>query len=171
MTLAEFNALPTAQAESVLIDCCGSALWAATVASRRPYVTVEAVHKSADAIWWKLDRADWLEAFSHHPQIGDKPAGGSESARQWAEGEQTRARAATEEVKTRLARANRAYFEKFGYIYIVCATGKTAEGMLAILNQRLQNDLPSELSIAAEQQRLITRIRLDKLLAGEQQAS
>jgi 2-oxo-4-hydroxy-4-carboxy--5-ureidoimidazoline (OHCU) decarboxylase len=76
-------------------------------------------------------------------------------------------RTAGEDVKARLVRANRAYFEKFGYIYIVCATGKTVEGMLAILNQRLQNDLPSELSIAAEQQRLITRIRLEKLLEGK----
>jgi 2-oxo-4-hydroxy-4-carboxy-5-ureidoimidazoline decarboxylase len=171
MTLSEFNALPSAQAESALMDCCGSARWAASVASRRPYATVEALHKAADAIWWNLERADWFEAFSHHPQIGDKPAIGSESARQWAEGEQTGARAATEEVKARLARANHAYFEKFGYIYIVCATGKTAEGMLAILNQRLQNDLASELSIAAEQQRMITRLRLEKLLAGEQRAS
>ena len=168
MTLAEFNGLPGAQAESLLMDCCGSARWAASVASRRPYANVDALHKSADSIWWKLERADWLEAFSHHPQIGEKPAGGSESARKWAVGEQSGARAAGDDVKSRLARANRAYFEKFGYIYIVCATGKTAEGMLAILNQRLQNDLPSEISVAAEQQRLITRIRLDKLLSGEQ---
>ncbi|HTC64251.1 MAG TPA: 2-oxo-4-hydroxy-4-carboxy-5-ureidoimidazoline decarboxylase [Candidatus Saccharimonadales bacterium] len=171
MTLEEFNALPSEQAESSLMDCCGSARWAATVAARRPYINAEALHKAADSVWWKLDRADWLEAFSHHPQIGDKPATGSESARQWAEGEQMRARAASDDVRTRLARANRAYFEKFGYIYIVCATGKTAEGMLAILNQRLQNDLPSELSVAAEQQRLITRIRLDKLLPGEQRST
>lgn len=168
MTLAEFNALPSAQAESLLMDCCGSARWAASVATRRPYSTAEALHKAADAIWWNLERADWLEAFSHHPQIGDKPASGSESARRWAEGEQTGTRAATEDVKARLARANRAYLEKFGYIYIVCATGKTAEGMLAILNQRLQNDLQSELSIAAEQQRMITRLRLEKLLASGQ---
>ena len=171
MTLVEFNVLPSAQAETLLMDCCGAARWAASVASRRPYATVEALHKSADSIWWNLERADWLEAFSHHPQIGDKPASGSESVRQWAEGEQTGARAATEEVKTRLARGNRAYFDKFGYIYIVCATGKSAAGMLAILEQRLQNDLASELSIAAEQQRLITRIRLEKLLAGEQRSS
>jgi 2-oxo-4-hydroxy-4-carboxy-5-ureidoimidazoline decarboxylase len=171
MTLAEFNELPSAQAESLMMDCCGSARWAANFASRRPYATVEALHKAADSLWWKLERADWLEAFSHHPQIGDKPVSGWESARHWAAGEQTGARAATEEVKTRLARANRAYFEKFGYIYIVCATGKSAEAMLAILNQRLQNDLASELSIAAEQQRLITRIRLDKLLAGGQGSS
>ncbi|HEX3376252.1 MAG TPA: 2-oxo-4-hydroxy-4-carboxy-5-ureidoimidazoline decarboxylase [Candidatus Acidoferrales bacterium] len=167
MTLAEFNALPSEQAESSLIDCCGSARWAATVAARRPYANAETLHKAADSVWWKLDRADWLAAFSQHPQIGDKPATGSESARHWAEGEQTGARIASDDLKTRLARANRAYFEKFGYIYIVCATGKSAEAMLAILNQRLQNDVASELSVAAEQQRLITRIRLDKLLAGE----
>jgi 2-oxo-4-hydroxy-4-carboxy-5-ureidoimidazoline decarboxylase len=171
MTLAEFNALPSAQAESVLMDCCGSSRWAAQVSSRRPYATMEALNKATDSIWWKLERGDWLEAFSHHPQIGDKPAGGSEPARLWAAGEQAGARAATEDVKARLTRANRDYFEKFGYIYIVCATGKTAEGMLAILNQRLQNDLPSELSIAAEQQRLIMRIRLEKLLAGEPKSS
>jgi 2-oxo-4-hydroxy-4-carboxy-5-ureidoimidazoline decarboxylase len=171
MTLTEFNALSTSQAESVLMDCCGSARWAANVALRRPYATMEALHKGADSLWWKLERADWLEAFSHHPQIGDQPASGSESARQCAAGEQAGARAATDDVKARLARANRAYFEKFGYIYIVCASGKSAEAMLAILNQRLQNDLASELSIAAEQQRLITRIRLEKLLAGEQRSS
>ncbi len=152
MTLAEFNALPSAQAESLLMDCCGSSGWAAGVSSRRPFENTETLHKSADAIWWNLERADWLEAFSHHPQIGDKPASGSEAARQWAAGEQSGARAASDDVKTRMARSNRAYFEKFGYIYIVCATGKSAEGMLAILNQRLQNDAPSELSFAAEQQ-------------------
>ena len=166
MTLAEFNALLPTQAESTLMDCCGSSRWAASVAAQRPYADREALNKAADSLWWKLGRADWLEAFSHHPQIGDKPASGSDS-RKWAEGEQSGARAATEDVKARLARANRAYFEKFGYIYIVCATGKTAEGMLAILNQRLQNDEAGELSVAAEQQRLITRIRLDKLLATE----
>ena len=171
MTLAEFNALPAAQAEAALADCCGSARWASRMAERRPYADVDALYKVADASWWKLDRTDWLEAFSHHPQIGQKPAGGTESARQWAEGEQAGARIATDDVKERLARANRAYFDKFGYNYIVCATGKSAEAVLAILNQRLQNDAASEISIAAEQQRLITRIRLDRLLANEQRPS
>ncbi len=171
MTLAEFNALPSPHAESLLMDCCGSTRWAAGVASHRPYASADALHKAADAVWWKLEHADWLEAFSHHPQIGDNPSSGSESARLWASGEQSGARAAGEEVRAQMARSNHAYFEKFGYIYIVCATGKSAEGMLAILNQRLQNDVTSELSVAAEQQRLITRIRLDKLLAGEQRSS
>jgi OHCU decarboxylase len=169
MTLAEFNALP--QAESVLMDCCGSARWAARVASRRPYASADKLRTAADSIWWDLERADWLEAFSHHPRIGNTPASGSDSARQWAAGEQAGALTAAEDVKAQLACANRAYFKKFGYTYIVCATGKTAEGMLAILNQRLQNDLGNELLIAAEQQRLITRIRLDKLLAEERRTS
>jgi 2-oxo-4-hydroxy-4-carboxy-5-ureidoimidazoline decarboxylase len=167
MTLAEFNALPPAKAESMLHDCCGCARWAANVAAQRPFDSVSALHESADTIWRNLGRADWLEAFSHHPQIGDKAATGSTSARKWAEGEQTGARAANDDVKTRLAHGNRAYFEKFGYIYIVCATGKSAEEMIALLDQRLQNDPMSELPIAAEQQRLITRLRLEKLLAAE----
>ena len=171
MTLAEFNALSKERAESVLADCCGSARWVSGVVTQRPYASVEALCKAADSVWWKLERADWLEAFRHHPQIGEKPASGSEPAREWAESEQAGTRSATEDVRARLARANRAYFEKFGYIYIVCATGKSAEGMLAILNQRLQNDEAGELSIAAEQQRLIARIRLEKLLAGDRQNS
>ena len=170
MKLAEFNALPAAEAEPLLRDCCGSSRWVSRMAEQRPYETIDALHKAADSTWWKLDRADWLEAFSHHPQIGERPAAGSEAAQKWAAGEQSGARAASDDVKSRLARANRAYFEKFGYIYIVCATGKSAEAMLAILNQRLQNDAPSEISVAAEQQRLITRIRLDKLLAGEEKS-
>jgi OHCU decarboxylase len=170
MTLAEFNALTATQAESLLMDCCGATRWAASVASKRPYETVEALHRAADSIWWKLDRNDWLEAFGHHPQIGERPASGSGSAREWAEGEQGGARGISEDVKTRLARANRAYVDKFGFIYIICATGKSVEAMLALLNQRLQNDPASELSIAAEQQRQITRIRLEKLLAGDQRS-
>ncbi len=100
MTLAEFNALPAAEAESLLMDCCGSRRWVSRMAAQRPYATLDALHKAADSVWWKLDRADWLEAFSHHPQIGDQPATGSESARQWAAGEQSGARAASDDVKS-----------------------------------------------------------------------
>ncbi len=135
--------------------------------AQRPFANVSGLYETADTIWRNLERADWLEAFSHHPQIGEKAAVGSASAQKWAEGEQTGARAADEDVKSRLVRGNREYFEKFGYIYIVCATGKSAEEMLALLDQRLQNDSARELPIAAEQQRLITRIRLEKLLAGD----
>ena len=167
MTLAEFNALSPAKAEALLMDCCGCARWAAEIKAQRPFADVGVLLEAADNLWKNLRREDWLEAFSHHPQIGEKAASGSQSHRQWAEGVQTGARTATEDVKTRMARGNRAYHEKFGYIYIVCATGKSAEEMLALLEQRLQNDPVAELPIAAEQQRQITRLRLEKLLAEE----
>ena len=133
--------------------------------------TRNALFEAADHHWRNLEREDWLEAFSHHPQIGEKAASGSDSHRRWAAGEQAGARIAAEDVKTRMARGNRSYYDKFGYIYIVCATGKSAEEMLALLENRLQNDPARELPIAAEQQRHITRLRLEKLLAGDQTKS
>jgi OHCU decarboxylase len=168
LNLDEFNALPAAQAEQALLDCCGSKRWASRMAAQRPFAHLNLLYDVADSIWRDLQAADWLEAFSRHPQIGQKAATGSESARRWAEGEQTGAHATTEDVKARLARGNQIYRDKFGYIFIVCATGKSAEEMLALLEQRIQNDSAHELNIAAEQQRMITRLRLEKLLAAEQ---
>jgi OHCU decarboxylase len=163
--LAEFNSLPLARAEAALLDCCGSVRWAKSVAAQRPYTDVTALYHTADAVWRNLGRADWLEAFGSHPQIGEKAACGSEVSRQWSEGEQAGAHSGVENSIERLADGNRAYREKFGYNFIVCATGKSAEEMLAILGERLHNDPGRELHIAAEQQRLITRLRLGKLLA------
>jgi len=168
VTLEEFNALPVAQAEELLLDCCGSTRWASRISERRPFAGLNILCEAADSIWHDLEPADWLEAFGRHPQIGEKAATGSEASRRWAEGEQACARTATETVKAKLARGNHAYREKFGYIFIVCAAGKSAEEMLALLEQRLQNDSAHELNIAAEQQRLITRLRLEKLLTLEQ---
>jgi 2-oxo-4-hydroxy-4-carboxy-5-ureidoimidazoline decarboxylase len=167
MTLSEFNALPPSAAEAALHDCCGATRWTKLLAAERPFLSAEALYRAADAAWRKMDRADILEAFSCHPRIGEKAAAGSESHRQWSEGEQNGARTATEDVKSRLVRQNRDYFEKFGYIFIVCASGKSAEEMLALLTGRLQNDDATELPVAAEQQRLILRLRLEKLFAGE----
>ena len=167
LTLAEFNAVPAAQAEQALLDCCGSTRWAFRVAARRPFRSLLDLSDAADSAWHNLKAADWLEAFGRHPRIGERAATGSGSSRRWAEGEQTGARIATENVKVRLAQGNQSYREKFGYIFIVCASGKSAEEMLALLEQRLQNDPVRELEIAAEQQRLITRLRIEKLLSGE----
>jgi OHCU decarboxylase len=167
VTLAEFNAQPPANAEAVLLDCCGCTRWAARVSAQRPFSDLKTLWEAADHHWRNLDREDWLEAFSHHPQIGEKAAMGSVSHRRWAEGEQAGARVAVGDVKTRMAEGNRSYYDKFGYIYIVCATGKSAEEMLALLEQRLQNDPARELPVAAEQQRQITRLRLQKLINGQ----
>ena len=154
MTLAEFNALAPAVAESALLDCCGATRWTKLVAGKRPFSSVSALYAVADDSWRQMQRADILEAFGRHPQIGQKADTGSQSHRQWSEGEQSGAQNALEDVKTRLARGN-------------CATGKSAEEMLALLEQRLQNDAARELPVAAEQQRLIMRLRLAKLFAGE----
>lgn len=167
MNLAEFNALPPAQAEAAMLDCCGSTRWAKQMAAQRPFVALNNLYQAADSIWQNLGREDWLEAFSKHPQIGEKPETGSESHRQWSEGEQMGARFATDDVKIRVAHGNRSYYDKFGYQFMVCATGKSAEEMLALLEQRLQNEPVSELLIAMEQQRQISRLRLQKLFAGE----
>lgn len=166
MYLAEFNALPPARAKAALLDCCGSARWAESVAARRPYVSLTMLYEVADAVWRSLGPADWLEAFGRHPQIGGQPAGSSETSRRWSECEQSGTRSATEATRARFAESNRAYREKFGYIFIVCATGKSPEEMLANLDERLQNQPERELTIAAEQQRLITRLRLEKLLSA-----
>jgi len=167
MDLTKFNALPLSNAEAALLDCCGSVRWAKSVAAQRPYTDVTALYQTADTAWRKLGRADWLEAFGRHPQIGEKTASGSETSRHWSKGEQAGAHSAAENTIERLAEGNGAYREKFGYIFIVCATGKSAEEMLAILGERLHNDPGRELHIAAEQQRLITRLRLEKLLADK----
>ena len=164
--LDEFNALPREEAESELMKCCGSSVWAREVAGARPFSDMEGLLIEADRIWWSLDAADWLEAFSHHPQIGEKSSErpqGAEASR-WSEEEQSGTRDTDAETRAALAAANRAYLQKFGYIFIVCATGKTTNEMLSLCEQRLQNDPDAELRIAAEEQRRITHLRLRKML-------
>jgi OHCU decarboxylase len=164
--LGRLNVLPPGEAEVELLKCCGSTRWARRMAAERPFRGVDELLEAADRIWWELGRDDWLEAFSRHPKIGERAAAhaGSAETRRWSEQEQAETRSAPPEVLAALAEANRAYQERFGHIFIVCATGKTSEEMLALLRQRLQNDPGAELRIAAEEQRKIARLRLEKLL-------
>ncbi len=164
--LERLNSLPAAEAEAELLKCCGSTRWASLVAARRPFRDASELFVTADAAWWSLGPADWLEAFRSHPKIGEKKAEAatSEQARRWSEGEQSGARSASAETLDALAEANRAYEERFGHIFIICATGRAAEEMLAALRERLGNDPREELRAAAEEQRRITRLRLEKLL-------
>jgi 2-oxo-4-hydroxy-4-carboxy-5-ureidoimidazoline decarboxylase len=169
MKLSEFNALSTDEAVKDLLRCCGSRRWAMQMAARRPYTSLEAVMRMADECWAKLDRADYLEAFSHHPKIGDVASLRAKfaSTATWASSEQSAVQTAPEEVLRRLAEGNDRYEKRFGYIFIVCATGKTAEEMLALLETRLRNRADVELRIAAGEQAKITRIRLGKLFQEE----
>jgi OHCU decarboxylase len=164
--VGRLNRLTGEEARAALLDCCGSARWAREVASLRPFRDVEGLLEAGERVWIGLGRSDWLEAFRAHPRIGEKKAeaGVSEGARRWSEGEQARAGEAPLETKAALAEGNRAYEEKFGFIFIVCATGKTAEEMLEILRGRMKNDAETELRVAAAEQWRITELRLKKLL-------
>ena len=121
----------------------------------------------ADRIWWSLDSEGWLEAFHSHPKIGEKKAAAptAAEAQRWSEDEQSGLRNSAQQTLDELADLNHAYEEKFGYIFIVCASGKSSEEMLAILHARLKNNAAEELRIAAAEQAKITQLRLRKLLA------
>jgi 2-oxo-4-hydroxy-4-carboxy-5-ureidoimidazoline decarboxylase len=168
MTLDQFNALSTDEAMKDLIKCCGARRWAEQVAARRPYRSKESLLEMADDVWGKMERDDILEAFTHHPKIGDVDSLRKKfaSTAQWASGEQSGVAGAAEKTLRDLADGNTAYEKKFGHIFIVCATGKNAGEMLEILRGRLGNDPARELTIAAGEQQKITRIRLVKLLAA-----
>ncbi len=130
--------------------------------ARRPFGSLEALRAAAREEWFALTPSDWREAFSHHPRIGDRESLRQRFAatRQLSENEQAGVRDAPDEVLEALAEGNLAYERRFGYIFIVCATGRTAEEMLALLRARLDNDPDQEILIAAEEQARITELRL-----------
>jgi len=165
--LDQLNRFSPAQAEAEFLKCCGSRNWARSLTDARPFIDLDALFQKADSVWWSLSDEDWLEAFRAHPKIGGQKAASSQSeqARSWSAQEQSGVENAVTETKAALAAGNQEYEERFGFIFIVCATGKNSEEMLAILNARLQNDRETELRLAAEEQRKITRLRLEKLLS------
>jgi OHCU decarboxylase len=134
--------------------------------SVRPFISLEDVLVKADSVWWSLNQEDWLESFRAHPKIGEQKAvaAQSEQPQNWSKQEQLGTEGADAETRAALAAGNQEYEKHFGFIFIVCATGKSSAEMLAILTARLQNDLEAELDVAAEEQRKITRLRLEKLL-------
>jgi OHCU decarboxylase len=167
MHLVDLNALDEGAAVEAFRRCCGSSRWARQMSAARPFADVATLAAAAERIGSTLDREDWLEAFAAHPRIGAGAAGGAGGAARWAEQEQASVALTADETLRRLADANRAYKTRFGYIFIVCATGKTAAEMLTLLERRLRHDAGDELQIAADEQRKITRLRLTKLLEQE----
>src|SRR5690349_2172309 len=166
--LTWLNLLTDDEATKELLQCCGSKRWASATATGRPYDTLEILLASANDIWWSLDGGDWLEAFRSHPKIGEKKAADKVSAQsqQWSGQEQSGVDAASHETVASFATLNHDYEQKFGFIFIICATGKTSDEMLAALRERLQHDREAELPIAAAEQSKITELRLKKLLTS-----
>jgi 2-oxo-4-hydroxy-4-carboxy-5-ureidoimidazoline decarboxylase len=177
--LAAWNIAHETTALAPMLACCGAPRWASRMVATRPIQSEEKMLAAADHIWATMEEPDWLEAFACHPKIGGGIGGeiggevgerksahaGAQSAA-WSAQEQSGAAQAASRVREDLARGNAEYEERFGFTYIVCATGKSAEEMLGILNRRLANDRATELREAAEQQRQITAIRLRKWMAA-----
>lgn len=166
LTLARFNQLPAAAAAKHLRDCCGSSRWVEGMLSGRPFASVDALLAAADETWLATGTEDWNEAFAHHPRIGERKAAAavSGSARDWSAAEQGTAARAGGAAQAALAEANQAYERRFGRIYIVCAAGRSAEELLTDVEARMKNDPERELAVAAEEQRKITRLRLEALI-------
>jgi len=168
-TLAAWNLASESAALEPMLACCGSKRWAEAMVERRYIASVAELSEAADHVWSTMQEPDWLEAFACHPRIGErKPAlvaaHASEQSVAWSREEQLSASDANERVLAELAEENRHYEQRFGFTYIVCASGKSAAEMLTILKRRLAADRDAELREAAEQQRQIMQIRLRKWL-------
>jgi 2-oxo-4-hydroxy-4-carboxy-5-ureidoimidazoline decarboxylase len=162
--LAEWNSLGLDDAADLILPCNGSPVWATLVAYNRPFDSPEALFATSDRIWRSLPEEDWKEAFDSHPRLGEQKAkAATAQSLNWSAGEQSAANP-DDAVREALAQGNREYEEKFGRIFLLCATGRSAQEMLTILLHRMQNDAETELREAAEQQRLITQLRLRKWL-------
>jgi 2-oxo-4-hydroxy-4-carboxy-5-ureidoimidazoline decarboxylase len=168
MTLDELNNLDRPALTEALRKCCGAEAWVQAVADTFPVADADTLMDQAKTHWFELSEDDWREAFTHHPKIGDVSSLKEKFAntRAWAEGEQSAVNDTSQEVLEALARGNQEYEARFGYIFIVFATGKSAEEMLALLQARLPNKPEDEILIAMAEQDKITRLRLEKLLAA-----
>lgn len=163
--LKRLNALPAPAAVTGLLRVCGSAAWARRVAGARPFADREALLAAAEEAWDALDADDWREAFAAHPRIGETERSGGGEADRWSKEEQAGAAAARADVRAALADCQRTYEERFGHVFLIRAAGRTAGEMLAACRERLDNDPAAELGVAAEEERKIGRLRLDRILA------
>ena len=163
--LDAWNKADEATALETMISCCGARRWASAMVAMRPIGSVTELSEMADRVWGTTNEDDWMEAFACHPRIGErKTKHATAKSAAWSRQEQSAAASAAEIVMAEITEGNKLYEERYGLTYIVCATGKTAEEMLAILKRRLKSDRATELVEAAEQQRQITQIRLGKWL-------
>jgi OHCU decarboxylase len=160
------DAISAAEAAKQLRVCCGSTRWVERMIAARPFGNPGRAKEEADRVWNGLSREDWLEAFKHHPRIGETKAAVAQDSRaaSLAAQEQEKVAGADAEVRAELGRVNAQYEQRFGYIYLVSAAGKTAEELLAIARGRLGNEPATEIRVAAEEQRKIMQLRLARLL-------
>lgn len=166
MTLEQFNQQPSSETKQQLFQCCGSISWVEMMLKEVPFSSAKDLQEKADRCWSKTNDEDWKEAFTHHPMIGDIDSLRKKfaSTQHWTTGEQSNVAKADDAVLVELKSMNEKYFDKFGFIFIICATGKSATEMLTVLKERINNTIEEELTIAAEEQRKIMQLRILKLL-------
>ena len=166
MTIEALNTLTPSEANEQFELCCGASNWVEKMNQNRPFQDKNEVYQKAESIWFSLSSEDWLEAFTHHPKIGDIDSLRKKfhNTKSMSKNEQSGVNDAEKSTLNNLAKSNQLYEDKFGFIFIVCATGKSAAEMLAIINIRLTNHADTELLNAAKEQYKITELRLDKLL-------
>ena len=166
MTLESLNALTFSDANEQFETCCGAANWVEKMNQNRPFQNKDDLYQKSESIWFSLSSKDWLEAFIHHPKIGniDSLRKKFHNTKSISENEQSGVNDAAESTLKDLAESNQLYQDKFGFIFIICATGKSANEMLALIKIRLNNNANAEMLNAAEEQNKITQLRLEKLL-------
>ncbi len=157
--------LPEREGREALTRCCGSTRWVDEMLHARPFGSDTAMFEVADRVWLRLGADDWREAFQHHPRIGERglEGKGDPQSGEWSREEQSGMDQATEAVKGALAELNQRYHERFGHVFLICATGRSPEDMLAALRDRIDHTPEEELRVAAAEQSKITRLRLQKL--------
>jgi 2-oxo-4-hydroxy-4-carboxy-5-ureidoimidazoline decarboxylase len=166
--LANWNQLDPTFAEREILPCCGSRAWSKKLAAQRPFDEVQQLLQASDRAWASLAEEDWKQAFDSHPRIGQKHARDATSeSLAWSSEEQRAAMSGEDAAKLALAERNRQYEDRFGRIFIVCASGRSAAEILSILNARMNNNIAVEWREAGEQQRQITQLRLRRWLGAE----
>lgn len=165
--LMKFNSMPEAESVRTLQTVCGSRRWAEAMSAARPYANPTAILAEADRVWFALSREDWLEAFAHHPRIGERDLTQAKfaSTAEQSSREQSGMAGASDKVRAEFAGGNAEYEAKFGHVFLICATGKSGQEMLDRLRSRLRNGAAEELLNAAKEQAMITRLRLERMLS------
>ncbi|MDE0587599.1 MAG: 2-oxo-4-hydroxy-4-carboxy-5-ureidoimidazoline decarboxylase [Candidatus Marinimicrobia bacterium] len=166
MTIEALNALTPSEANEQFKLCCGASNWVEKMNQNRPFHDKNEVYQQAESIWFSLSSEDWLEAFTHHPKIGDIDSLRKKfhNTKSISKNEQSGVNDVEKSTLNNLAKSNQLYEDKFGFIFIVCATGKSADEMLALIKMRLNKNAETEMQNAAKEQNKITQLRLEKLL-------
>ena len=165
MNLSEFNHGDQEKIIVSLLKCCGSSKWAKNIILARPFSSIDNLINFSEKVWLELDKDDYLEAFAAHPKIGEKkPPEISINTEKWTRKEQSGMTTATYQIRQELEKNNLIYEKKFGYIFIICATGKSGKEMLELLKIRIGNNPMTEIMIAAQEQNKITKLRIRKLI-------